>query len=93
MFDANTFNLNYNNVSTYSVDNSSAAGYSYNSPSKSTAMSTQSSRSADSSYTSPDGKTNNPMYDLDNISMLSNNSFMSNSSNFSQNSNYTQYPM
>lgn len=89
LFDANTFNLNYN-VSTYSPS-TSAAGYSYSSPSKSTALSSQSSRSVDNSYTSPEGK-HNQKFDIDNMSVMSHNSFMSNSSNFSQNSNYTSYP-
>ena len=91
LFDANTFNLNYN-ISTYSPSSNSAAGYSFNSPSKSTAVSSQSTKSAgNNSYTSPEGK-KNPMYDIDNMSVLSHNSFMSSGSGLSQNSNYTTYP-
>ena len=98
LFDTNAFtNLNYNHLqtSTNNLDNS------FSSPSKSTALSSNiSSKSAANSstqsynYTSPNKgkKKYNPMYDIDNMSVLSQNSFMSNSSNFSQNSNYTMYP-
>ena len=92
LFDANTFNLNYN-ISTYTPASHQADGYSYSSPAKSTAGSSQETKSLlNPVYNQTHEDNMDVLSDFDNVSMLSNNSFTSNISSLSQNSNYSQYP-